>query len=92
LPGVEQVRKKMYGREGANLALVAVDGSILAATDGPYAAHKDVYQARAQFARDDAGRNYQAGVFHVGEACGLGFRRGGDIIDNMSKFVGHLVV
>jgi glutathionylspermidine synthase len=92
LSGVEQVRKKLFGREGANLAVLGADGSVLAETDGPYAAHKDVYQERARFARDGEGRNYQAGVFHVGEACGLGFRRGGDIIDNMSKFVAHLVV
>ena len=91
LHGVEQVRKKLFGREGANMALLSADGGTLASTDGPYAEHKDVYQARALFARDAAGNNYQAGVFHVGEACGLGFRRGGAILDDMSKFVGHLI-
>ncbi len=44
-----------------------------------------------EFPKDSAGRHYQAGVFYVWEACGLGFRRGGAILDNMSKFVGHLI-
>jgi glutathionylspermidine synthase len=92
LSGVEQVSKKMFGREGANLQLLDRDGRVLASTDGRYAHHKSVYQQRAQFARDAAGNNYQAGVFYVWEACGLGFRRGGDILDDMSKFVGHVVV
>ncbi len=92
IPGVEQVSKKLFGREGANMALLGVDGATLASTDGPYAHHKSVFQERAQFALDAEGRTYQAGVFYVWEACGLGFRRGGDILDDMSKFVGHLVV
>ena len=29
--------------------------------------------------------------FYAYEACGLGFRKGGVILDNMSKFVGHIV-
>lgn len=91
LDAVPQVRKTLFGREGANLSLIAADGRLLASTDGPYAHHKTVYQERATFARDASGRNYQAGVFHVHEACGLGFRRGGDILDNMSKFVGHYI-
>ncbi|MBD3801588.1 MAG: glutathionylspermidine synthase family protein, partial [Campylobacterales bacterium] len=37
------------------------------------------------------GNRYQAGVFFAYEACGLGFRRGGEILDNMSKFVGHVL-
>jgi glutathionylspermidine synthase len=32
-----------------------------------------------------------AGVFFAWEACGLGFRRGGAVIDDMAKFVGHIV-
>lgn len=92
LPGVAQVRKKLFGREGANMCLLSPAGEVLHRTDGPYGHHKDVYQERAGFAQDAQGRNYQAGVFHVAEACALGFRRGGDILDNMSKFVGHIVV
>ncbi len=92
LPGIEQVGKTMFGREGANVRILAADGRDLQGTDGPYAHHKPVYQARARFAQDASGRNYQAGVFYVWEACGLGFRRGGAILDDTSKFVGHMVV
>jgi glutathionylspermidine synthase len=91
LAGVEQVRKKLFGREGANMALLGADGEILSSTDGPYAHHKDIYQESALFPRDADGHHYQAGVFYVWEACGLGFRRGGRILDDMSKFVGHFV-
>jgi len=91
LAGVEQVRKKLFGREGANMALLGADGEILSSTDGSYAHHKDIYQESALFPRDADGQHYQAGVFHVWEACGLGFRRGGEILDDMSKFVGHFV-
>jgi glutathionylspermidine synthase len=92
LPGVEQVHKKLFGREGANMQLLDSDGEILSSTDGPYAHHKGIYQERARFAQDGNGDNYQAGVFYVWESCGLGFRRGGDILDDTSKFVGHIVV
>lgn len=92
LQGLEQVSKKVFGREGANMALLAADGSILQETTGPYAHHKAIYQERAGFPQDAAGQYYQAGVFYVWEACGLGFRRGGAILDDMSKFVGHRIV
>ena len=85
------VRKKMFGREGANMTLMGADGQTLAATDGPYSARGDIYQELAELPRDSAGNYYQAGVFYVWEACGLGFRRGGMILDNLSKFVGHIV-
>ena len=40
---------------------------------------------------DENGNFYQAGVFYAYEACALGFRRGGKILNNMSKFVGHII-
>ena len=92
LDGVRQVQKKLFGREGANMAIIDAQGEVVERTDGPYAHHKNIYQEWAELPRDAAGRNYQAGVFYVWEACGLGFRRGGAILDNMSKFVGHVVV
>jgi len=92
LDGIEQVSKKLFGREGANVTLLGADGKVLSRTDGPYGHHKQIYQERALFPRDQDGQSYQAGVFHVSEACGLGFRRGGAILDDMSKFVGHIVV
>ena len=92
LDGVDQVEKKLFGREGANLRLISADGEVLEENDGRYGHHKAVYQQRAGFARDNEGRNYQAGVFYVWEACALGFRRGGAILDDVSPFVGHIVV
>lgn len=91
LPGVAQVEKKLFGREGANVRLLDAEGRETFSTDGRYAHHKSVYQQHAAFARDAAGNHYQAGVFFVGEACALGFRRGGEVLDNLSKFVGHYV-
>ncbi len=86
-----QVEKRMFGREGANTRILAADGSVVAETDGPYGNYRPVYQEYAEFPKDNGGNRYQAGVFFAYEACGLGFRRGGQILDNMSKFAGHLL-
>jgi glutathionylspermidine synthase len=50
-----------------------------------------VYQEYVEFPTDTQGAKYQAGVFFAYEACGVGFRKGGEILDNMSKFVGHII-
>ncbi len=91
LSGVKQVEKKLFGREGCNIRILAANGDALEQTHGPYDFHKNIYQQFADFPQDAAGRSYQAGVFYVYEACGLGFRRGGAVLDNMSKFVGHVI-
>ncbi len=91
LPNTRQVEKKLFGREGANTRILDSEGRELHRTDGPYAHHKSVYQAWAEFPRDAAGNHYQAGVFYAWEACALGFRRGGEVLDDMSKFVGHIL-
>ncbi len=85
------VEKKVFGREGANVNFVNADGSVAAQTDGEYAHYKSVYQEAVDFPQDAQGNYYQAGVFFAYEACGLGYRRGGRILDNMSKFVGHVI-
>ena len=85
------VEKKVFGREGANTKFVNADGSIAAQTQGEYDHYKSVYQEAVDFPQDEAGNYYQAGVFFAYEACGLGYRRGGKILDNMSKFVGHVI-
>jgi glutathionylspermidine synthase len=41
--------------------------------------------------QDSEGTYYQAGVFFAGEACGLGFRKGGKIINNTAQFAGHII-
>jgi len=92
LEGVKQVEKPLFGREGANTAIIDADAKILTQTDGPYDNYKKIYQEYVDFAQDHKGNKYQAGVFFAYEACGLGFRKGGEILDNMSKFVGHVIV
>ena len=91
LENTKQVEKMCFGREGANVAIVNEDNSLEMKTDGAYENFKPIYQEYIEFPKDDNGDAYQAGVFYAYEACGLGFRKGGVILDNMSKFVGHIV-
>jgi glutathionylspermidine synthase len=86
------VEKRVFGREGANTKIVDANGDIIAQSDGVYENYKPVYQEYTEFMKDVHANSYQAGVFFAYEACGLGFRRGGKIMDNMSKFVGHVLV
>ncbi|RXI45406.1 glutathionylspermidine synthase [Malaciobacter mytili] len=91
LVGKKQVEKRCFGREGANTKIINEDGSIDVETQGEYAGHKAIYQEYVELPKDSNGNSYQAGVFFAYEACGLGFRRGGKILNNMSKFVGHII-
>lgn len=91
LKGIQQVEKRMFGREGANVRILDASGATVEANDGPYGNFKPIYQEYVEFVKDIHGNSYQAGVFFAYEACGLGFRRGGKILGNMSKFVGHLL-
>lgn len=91
LKGVQHVEKRMFGREGANVRIIDAAGSTLETNDGPYSNFKPIYQEYVEFPKDSQGNSYQAGVFFAYEACGLGFRRGGKILNNMSKFVGHVL-
>ena len=91
LENTKQVEKMCFGREGANVAIVNADNSLETKTDGVYENFKPIYQEYVEFPQDQNGDHYQAGVFYSYEACGLGFRKGGVILDNMSKFVGHIV-
>ena len=61
------------------------------ACDCLYEGYKAIYQEYVEFPKDENGDFYQAGVFYSYEACALGFRRGGKILNNMSKFVGHII-
>ncbi|EAH9843122.1 glutathionylspermidine synthase family protein [Campylobacter upsaliensis] len=89
LQGKDFVRKPMFGREGANISIVKDDVK-LQENIGPYGNNKMIYQ---QYYELNSSENeyYQAGVFFAYEGCGLGFRKGGLIIDNASKFVGHII-
>ena len=91
LEGKKQVEKRCFGREGANTKIINEDGSIDTQTDGEYEGHKAIYQEYVELNTDANGVTYQAGVFYVYEACALGFRRGEKILNNTSKFVGHIV-
>ncbi len=91
LKDTKQVEKTMFGREGANTKIIDADNKILEEIDGPYDNYKKVYQEYVDFPKDANGFKYQAGVFFAYEACGLSFRKGGEIMDNMSKFAGHII-
>jgi len=91
LENTKQVEKPCFGREGANVAIINDDNSLDIKTEGEYGNFKYIYQEYVEFPKDQDGNHYQAGVFYAYEACGLGFRKGGKILDNMSKFVGHII-
>ncbi|MDM5264278.1 glutathionylspermidine synthase family protein [Sulfurovum sp. XTW-4] len=91
LEGKKQVKKPVFGREGGSVTILDENGQESESIEGDYDSHKMVYQAYTELASDIEGQSYQAGVFYAYEACGLGFRKGGKILDNMSKFVGHIV-
>lgn len=91
LVGKKQVEKRCFGREGANVAIINSDNSLDMKTDGDYEGFKAIYQEYVELPTDEKGNSYQAGVFYAYEACALGFRKGGKILNNMSKFVGHII-
>ena len=85
------VKKRMFGREGANIDIVE-QGRVVKSTDGIYDSYKAIYQEYTEFVQDSEQNYYQAGVFYSDGACGIGFRRGAEILDDMSQFMGHIVV
>jgi glutathionylspermidine synthase len=91
LEGKKQVKKPVFGREGGSVSILDEKANDVESVAGDYDSHKMIYQAYTELATDTQGLSYQAGVFYAYEACGLGFRKGGKILDNMSKFVGHIV-
>ncbi|UPT78089.1 glutathionylspermidine synthase family protein [Sulfurovum sp. XGS-02] len=91
LEGKKQVKKPVFGREGGSVSILNEHAQNIESVEGDYENHKMVFQAYTELPLDAQGQSYQAGVFYAYEACGLGFRKGGRILDNMSKFVGHIV-
>ncbi len=87
-----QVERRMFSNNGSNTKIIDSDGSEIAATDGDYANYKPVYQEYVELPTDSDGHHYKAEVFFAYEGCGLGFRRGGKIIDRNSRFIGHALV
>ena len=88
LKGKKQVKKVSFGREGANVEILDSNGAILSAKGGDYGNYKPLYQAFYEL-NSHKGALYQPNVFFAYESCGLGIRKGGEIMDNMSKFVSH---
>ena len=91
LVGKRHVRKPFFGREGGDVAIIKESGEVELENKDIYGNHNMLYQEYVELPTDELGNSYQAGVFYSWEACGVGFRRGGKILDNMSKFVGHIV-
>ncbi|GAB3174424.1 glutathionylspermidine synthase family protein [Telluribacter humicola] len=91
LPHKRSVSKVLFGREGANVAILEKGGEALEKVEGEYDKQPRIYQEYVEFPQDAQGNSYQAGVFYAGEPCALGFRRGGRILDNTAQFVGHIV-
>ena len=91
LQGKKQVEKRVFGREGANTVILDEKNHVMAQEEGEYENFAPIYQEYVELNTDEKGESYQAGVFYAYEACGLGFRRGGLILNNYSKFVGHVI-
>lgn len=85
----KQVKKVSFGREGANMEILE-NSRIIEQTGGDYGNYKSVYQAFYELNAHN-GAFYQPNVFFAYESCGLGFRKGGNIMDNMAKFVAHRI-
>ncbi len=88
----KQVQKPFLGREGGSVKILDAEGRVITSAEDSYGDQPTIYQAYAELPQDEQGRYYQAGVFFAYEGCGLGYRRGGEILDNMSKFVSHIIV
>ncbi len=86
------VKKPIFGREGGNIEIVDKNGEVLEENGGDYENFPYIYQEFTDLNKDDENNFYQAGVFFAYEGCGLGFRSSKNLIlDDMSKFVAHMI-
>ncbi|EQD89334.1 glutathionylspermidine synthase family protein [Helicobacter pylori SouthAfrica50] len=90
LANKKQIKKVAFGREGANSEIFEASMQSLLKTDGVYSNHKPIYQEFYEL-NSHNGLYYQPNVFFAYESCALGFRKGGLILDNFSKFVSHML-
>ena len=90
LVGKKQVKKHAFGREGESVSILDSKGNPLVQNGGNYGNYPEIYQEYALINQHN-GSFYQANVFYAYEACALGFRKGGEILNNMSKFVSHKI-
>lgn len=91
IKGKKQVKKPFLAREGANVSILDENENIVFENGGEYGDGKFLYQEYCELNQDKSGVKYQAGVFFAFEGCALGFRKGGEILDNYSKFTGHII-
>ncbi len=89
--GTGYVEKVLFGREGDNIKIFDGKGNLAHESEGDYHRFAKIYQAYTPFMQDANGFCYQAGVYIAGDPCGLGFRRGGKIINGTSQFLGHWI-
>ncbi len=89
--GKKQVQKPFLGREGGGVRILDASGKVIEEGEKEYLEQPAVYQEYVELPKDERGRRYQAGVFFAYEGCGLGYRRGGEILGNGSEFVGHII-
>ncbi|QOR63014.1 glutathionylspermidine synthase family protein [Sulfurovum sp. ST-21] len=92
LQNTKQVQKPVFGREGESVRILDENITLIEGTEGDYDNHKMVYQTYVELPSDSKKSSYQAGLFFAYESCGVGFRKGGKILNNTSKFVGHLLL
>ncbi|CAM2975500.1 glutathionylspermidine synthase family protein [Helicobacter burdigaliensis] len=86
----KQVKKHAFGREGESVSILDALGNPIKENGGDYSNYPEIYQEFATL-NSHNGSFYQANVFYAYEACALGFRKGGEIMNNMSKFVSHKI-
>ncbi len=84
------VQKPILAREGANVRVVK-DGTVLAATDGAYAAAPVVYQGLYDLPDFEGARPVIGSWVVDGEPAGLGVREDGLVTGNLSRFVPHII-
>ena len=88
LPGAS-VRKPIHAREGANIRLVADDGTIVE-TDGKYTG-PFIYQQYQKLPNFDGNHPVIGSWMVNGYSCGIGVREDRSLITgNLSRFVPHL--
>lgn len=90
--GESYVRKPLYSREGANVAMV-VGGEVLDSDSGPYGAEGFIRQAVAVLPRTAGGYPVLGSWIVDGEACGLSIREDASpITKNTSRFLPHAIL
>jgi glutathionylspermidine synthase len=90
--GGTYVRKPLHSREGANVEIV-VDGKIVDADDGPYAAEPKILQALAPLPVFAGNHVVLGSWFAAGAPAGLAVREAtGPITTNTSRFLPHAII